>query len=405
MKIYTTELISKVDDKYRKGEDVSRYDRIYFQNNIGVRKAGVLFAMSQKELEEYINCKLSFKYFANHYCKIRKEDGSIGTIQLYDFQKDSLDFMHDNRFTIFFTSRQVGITVVHAIYILWYLLFNNDKGVMSVANKTATSSEFLRKMKDIYKLLPFFLKQGVTSWNERFIEFENGSRIHTQGRSKEPAIGFNIDILYIQEFSRIPKNKELFNVFAPTVTAIKDSKIIIQSGPNGCDFFYELVRDSERPKEDPRKNAFETKRIYYYQVPGRDQNWVNEQIAMIGSESRFKEEYQLQFVTDIKEKTYTWTICNPSVGVIIGPKMNKDFTVLEIEAFADKGSVTSNVYCGPNIDLKTSVLDQSLSIGRDTKAHIYKQVSEGHWLMLDIEDLEGAPAQLTVAVKGYEMKK
>ena len=405
MKIYTTELISKVDDKFKNGEIVSRYDRIYFQNNIGVRKAGVLFAMSQKELEEYINCKLSFKYFANHYCNIRLEDGSVGLITLRDYQKDSLDFVHDNKFSIFFTSRQVGITVVHAIYILWYLLFNNDKGVMNVANKVMTSREFLRKMKDIYKLLPFYLKQGVTSWNERSISFENGSKIQTQGRSKDPVIGFNIDILYIQEFSRIPNNKELFNTFVPTVSAIRDSKIILQSGPNGYDFFYELVRDSERSKEDPRKNAFETKRIYYYQVPGRDANWVNKQIAMIGSEARFREEYQLEFVTDVRERTYTWTISNPCVGVIMGPKINKDFTIIEIDGYTINGSVTSNVYYGHTIPLKMPVLDRSLVMNRDSKSYIHKQINEGQWLMLDIEDVEGAPQQLTVTVKGYEIKK
>ena len=77
-------------------------------------------------------------------------------------------------------------TVSAAIVILHFVLFNDDKGCMIVANKGKTVQEIIRKIKDIYKLLPFFLKKGVTNWNEKQIAFENNSRIQTENRTKDP---------------------------------------------------------------------------------------------------------------------------------------------------------------------------------------------------------------------------
>ena len=45
---------------------------------------------------------------------------------------------------------------------------------------------------------------------------------------------------------------------------------------------------------DPDKNLFNTMRIYWWQVLGRDENWKNEQIKIIGTDS-FNQEYGLSF--------------------------------------------------------------------------------------------------------------
>jgi len=292
MKIYTTELINKINDKYNKGEEVSRYDRVYFQNNEGVRKAGIMFSFTSNELKEYIKCKISVDHFANQ-CIRQLDGGATAPISLFDFQKDILNFTANNRFTINFASRQVGITTVHAIYLLWEALFN-EKIIVNIANRAMTSRELLRKIKDIYKLLPFYLQVGVTSWNENQIVFENGSRIVGCSRA-QPAIGYHIDILYLQEFSQMPMAENIYRALAPTITALRDSKIMIQTGANGYNFSYELIQKSELPEGHPDKNNFKTMRTYWYQVPGRDENWRREQITFIGGEAEFNQEFGLQF--------------------------------------------------------------------------------------------------------------
>ena len=142
---------------------------------------------------------------------------------------------------------------------------------MIVANKGDTAVEIVDKVKSIYTLLPFFLKPGVKTWNQKSLTFDNGCRIKTSARTKTPAIGFTIDLLYLDEFAHIPSNiiEPYYTAAFPTVSAVKNSKIIITSTPNGMNLFHRLLTDAERPDGDPQKNNYKPMRVYWYQVPGR----------------------------------------------------------------------------------------------------------------------------------------
>lgn len=162
-------------------------------------------------------------------------------------------------------------TISTSIFILHYTMFNDDKNIMIVANKGKTTAEIILKIKDIYKLLPFFLQQGVNNWNQKQVTFENNCKIRTEARSSEPAIGTSIDVLYLDEFAHIPKNiiVPYYTAVVPTVVSIKNSKIIITSTPKGFNLFYELLRDAERQPGDPLKNRFKAMRVYWWELEGR----------------------------------------------------------------------------------------------------------------------------------------
>jgi hypothetical protein len=269
--VFTTKMVENVTKSINDGVVVKRFQNPWFQNEIGVRRSGIVFNRTGEEVQEYIKCKLDIKYFAQKYCKIKTEDGTITHIELRDYQKEILDLFSKNRFSILCSSRQIGKTVNTAITILHFLLFNNDKNAMIVANVAATTIEIVDKIKAIYVLLPFFLKAGIKNWNQRSIVFDNGCRIKTAARSKTPAIGFTIDLLYMDEFAHIPSNiiEPYYTAAYPTVSAIQNSKIIITSTPNGMNLFYKLLTAAERPEGDPLKNNYKAMRVYWYQVPGR----------------------------------------------------------------------------------------------------------------------------------------
>ena len=226
--------------------------------------------MTPEEITEYIKCKTDIKYFAQKYCKIKIEDGSIKNLKLRDYQIDIIE-LYQNRKSILCGSRQIGKTINAAITMLHFVTFNNDKNIMIVANIASTTIEIVDKIKSIYVHLPFFLKVGIKNWNQRTMIFENGCRIKTAARSRTPAIGFTIDFLYLDEFAHIPSNiiEPYYQAVYPVVSAIENSKIIITSTPNGMNLFYRLLTDAERPEGDPQKNQFKALRIYWYQVPGR----------------------------------------------------------------------------------------------------------------------------------------
>lgn len=167
-------------------------------------------------------------------------------------------------------------TISSSIFLLHTILFNNDKNIMIVANKGDTSIEIVDKIKSIYTLLPFFLKPGIKVWNQKSLTFDNGCRIKTSARTKTPAIGFTIDVLYLDEFAHIPSNiiEPYYTAVYPVTSAIKNSKIIITSTPNGMNLFHKLLTDAERPDGDPLKNNYKPMRVYWYQVPGRFTTYV-----------------------------------------------------------------------------------------------------------------------------------
>jgi hypothetical protein len=269
--VFTSELVNETTNKINDGVVVKRFQNPWFQNEVGVRRSSLTFMMTDDEIQEYIKCKLDIHYFAEKYCRIKTEDGSVQNIKLRDYQKKILDLYTKNRFSILCGSRQIGKTVNAAIAMLHFITFNNDKNIMIVANIRGTTIEIIDKIKNIYIQLPFFLKVGIKNWNQQSIIFENGCRIKSSARSKTPAIGYTIDFLYLDEFAHIPSNiiEPYYTAAFPTVSAIENSKIVITSTPNGMNLFYKLLSDSERPEGDPLKNNYRAMRVYWYQVAGR----------------------------------------------------------------------------------------------------------------------------------------
>jgi hypothetical protein len=269
--IFTTKLVDEATDKINDGVVVKKFQNPWLKSEVGLRRSGVTFKMTPDEQQEYVRCALDVHYFTEKYCKVKTEDGSINNIKLREYQKQILDNFMNSRFNILMASRQVGKTISSSIFMLHTILFNNDKNIMIVANKGDTAIEIVDKIKSIYSLLPFFLKPGIKTWNQKSLTFENGCRIKTSARTKTPAIGFTIDVLYLDEFAHIPSNiiEPYYTAAFPTVSAVQNSKIIITSTPNGMNLFHRLLTDAERPDGDPQKNNYKPMRVYWYQVPGR----------------------------------------------------------------------------------------------------------------------------------------
>jgi hypothetical protein len=107
-RVLTTKKVNEILEKEDKGHVIQRHEKLWFKNMPGVRKSNVPFAMTDDEILEYARCKLSVHYFAEKYCKIKREDSTIGKIKLRDYQKEIISLFNDNRFSILMASRQTG---------------------------------------------------------------------------------------------------------------------------------------------------------------------------------------------------------------------------------------------------------------------------------------------------------
>lgn len=290
-------MILDATEKINNGFVLSRLDNPFYDKTVGLRNAGIKFRMSEEEKSEYINCALDVHYFAEKYCYVKGDDGQPTIIELRDYQKEILDNFANNRFNILMASRQIGKTVCASITILHYALFNNNKNILVTANKLDTSIEILDKIREVYQRLPFFLQQGIINWNQKFMTFENKSRIKGFATTKTSSIGQAADFLYLDEFAHIPENiaDKFYKSVFPTVSNIDNSKIIITSTPNGYNLFHKLLTDAEKPEGE--KSSYVANRVYWWQVPKRFVTYIRLNSQKIES-FEIKREEILQYLSE-----------------------------------------------------------------------------------------------------------
>lgn len=105
--VFTSKNIEEITEQISDGIVIKRYMNPWFSNEVGVRRSGISFGITSDEFQEYLKCADSVHYFAEKYCKIKREDGTIGPIKLRDYQKDILE-LYKNPRVILCASRQSG---------------------------------------------------------------------------------------------------------------------------------------------------------------------------------------------------------------------------------------------------------------------------------------------------------
>ena len=284
------ELMRKADEE---GVDYKSVDNPFHENDPELKKGRILFEMTGWEIEEVKLCAADVIYFANRYCHVMTDEG-VRQVTLRDYQVQILREYQANRFNIFLSPRQSGKTITSSIFLLWYLLFNSEKNAMILANIGDTSAELMDKIKTIMKKLPFFLKPGIEIYNVMTMKFDNGCRVMAKTTTKSSSIGFTVHFLYMDEFAHINPNfiGGFFKSVYPTIASSAISRIIITSTPNGQNKFYDIYTDALEGK-----NSFNPIRVDWWQVPGRDEAWKKREIANLGSEEDFNQEYGNQFLS------------------------------------------------------------------------------------------------------------
>ena len=264
----------------------------FYEGNFNLRKGNIVFDYTKEEIKEIKKCATDIVYFANNYCTVMTDHG-LQTIELRPYQEEMLRQFQAERFNICLASRQVGKTICSSIFIAWYVLFNFDKNALILSNKGATTREIIDKGKTILENLPFFLKPGVNKWDVFNTKFDNGCRIIGQTTTKKAAIGFTIHLLFMDEFAHIPANfvNTFYENVYPTVSASANSKVIITSTPNGFNKFYDIYDAADKGLSE-----YTPFRVDWWDVPGRDQKWMEQEVANLGSEEAFNRQYGNQFI-------------------------------------------------------------------------------------------------------------
>ena len=264
----------------------------HYLGNPKLKRVNMPMQLTEDQIREFIRCSKDPVYFIENYVKIITLDKGFVQISLYPFQKQAVQDINDNRRVIVKAGRQVGKTTMVVGYILWYILFNEDKFVAILANKAPTAREILNRIKIAYESLPLWLQQGVRVWNKGDIELENNCRIMATSTASSAIRGYSISLLYLDEFAFVPSNiaDEFFTSVYPTISSGTQSKILISSTPNGMNHYYRMWTEAVEGQ-----NGFKHIEANWRQVPGRDQAWADDQRRILGEE-KFLQEMECEFM-------------------------------------------------------------------------------------------------------------
>ena len=263
-----------------------------YHGNPNLKPVGYQHDFTKEQLTEFVKCSEDPIYFIENYCKIVTLDSGLQPFKLYECQKRKVDFIMNNRKTILMEGRQQGKTVTSAACILHYTIFQDNKNVAIMANKTAAAREVLNRYQIMYENLPMWMQQGVKTWNKGDVDLENGSRVFTSATTTSGIRGKSVNWLYIDEAAIIPNNiaDEFFASVYPTISAGETTKILLTSTPLGYNHFWKFWNESEKGT-----NGFDNMFVHYTEIPGRDEKWAEEQFKLLG-EVKYNQEVLCEFL-------------------------------------------------------------------------------------------------------------
>ena len=291
-----------------------------YHGNPNLKPLAYQHDFTEDEIKEYIKCKEDPIYFIENYVKIITLDEGLQPFKLYDCQKRKVECIMNNRRVVLMEGRQQGKTVTSAACILHYTIFEEDKTVAIMANKSSAAREVLNRYQIMYENLPIWMQQGVKVWNKGDVELENNSKVLTAATTAAAIRGKSVNWLYIDEAAIIPNNiaDEFFTSVYPTISAGETTKILLTSTPLGYNHFWKFWNESVEGV-----NGFENMFIPYYEIPGRDEKWLEQQKQLLG-DVKFNQEVMCEFLGSTNTLINAQTIARLSTKDPLYSKSNLD---------------------------------------------------------------------------------
>jgi len=267
-----------------------------YNGNPTLKRTGVGVEWTEERIVEWEKCARDPIYFCEKYMKVVHLDKGLVEFKLRDYQKEIIKSIHDNRYTIVCTARQSGKSVSLVGFMVWYVLFNENKTIGLLANKGDTAREILGRVQLAYQHLPKWIQQGIVEWNKGSFVLENGSRILAAASSASAIRGWSLNCLMIDEAAFVENWDTFFNSVFPTISSGETTKIVLVSTPNGLNHFHKTWELAGRKGQEDW-NGYNRIFVNWSDVPGRDERWKKETLATMNFDmDRFAQEYCGEFL-------------------------------------------------------------------------------------------------------------
>ena len=248
---------------------------------------------------ELLECADLHKVFTDNYEEVFVKDLSVGdkviikngvetvlSVENTHIKENMYDITVDDENHRYYTNGILSHnTTTMACYFLWYVLFTQDKACAVLANKGATARQIVGRIELAYMNLPKWLQSGITVWNKGSFCLENGSSIMSASTSSDSVRGSSFSLVMIDEAAFVEHWDEFYKSTYPTISSGEETRLILVSTFNGQNHFYDMWTDAIA-----KRSLFHPTRVDWWDVPGRDEKWHQDQLKIM-SEEDFAQEY------------------------------------------------------------------------------------------------------------------
>jgi hypothetical protein len=195
--------------------------------------------MNQELIQEYIKCSQDPVYFANNYGYVfDMKRQQVSKMKCFPYQEDCLRTFNDNQNSIVLKSRQMGLSVISAMYVAWRLVFCFDERILVVADNGNGAVRFLNTVRQVLDKLPdWMLPDERLINNTKQISFSNGSWVKAVASSKQAGRGESLTCLILDETAFIEHAQDIW-MGAGLALAATQGKCIMISTPKGTGNLY-----------------------------------------------------------------------------------------------------------------------------------------------------------------------
>ncbi|EPY6472021.1 terminase [Clostridium sporogenes] len=185
--------------------------------------------------------------FIEAFFKIVDKDSNTVDFKLTQEQKYLVNNME--KLNIISKSRQLGISSITIALSLRECIVYPNSNCLLVSYDQKSCNDIFNKLKQMYNLLPKWLKPIEMANNRQELKFKNGSRITcvTAG-NKDLGRGATLQLIHLSEFAFMKNQQKqitsILQALSPT------GKLIIESTSNGLNYYSELATQSENGEND-----------------------------------------------------------------------------------------------------------------------------------------------------------
>lgn len=179
--------------------------------------------ITREQLQELARVSRDPFLFSKHIKVVHPVRGTI-PFNLYPYQESCLYQFLKHRFNIILKFRQGGLTELISMFCLWLAMYHDHKKINIISIKDTTAKKVLKKIKFMYKNLPWYLQTPIINGrmgdfgSVNSMEFSNGSLIESLPTSENAGRSESLSLLVIDEAAAVRWAGQVFASALPTVS-------------------------------------------------------------------------------------------------------------------------------------------------------------------------------------------